>query len=140
MPENVAPVAERHVPLDYSLLDQVDDAVQLLAVTPLSPKSQRLKEFETLVAAQKAEHLCMVEKAKAHINKAQAEASAALQERDQARAQRPAVPVPPPGPTQPVPSRLCLWVFGNPQLVTPALVNTPHHPPPVTPPVQESTF
>ena len=52
-PANVAPPVERHASLNYSLLDQVYDAVQRLQ---LSPKSQKLHDFETLVTAQKAKH------------------------------------------------------------------------------------
>ena len=37
--------AARHQPLDYGLLDEVDERVSHLVVTPLTPKLQRLNNF-----------------------------------------------------------------------------------------------
>ena len=51
-------------PLDYSLLDQVDEGVQRLAVAaPLTPKSRHIADFEEMVKAQNRQYRETVEEA-----------------------------------------------------------------------------
>ena len=115
-----------HEPLDYSLLDLVDDGVQRMAVTLSSPKSQRLRDFETLVTAKQSEHQRMVQEAQQVIDQAKAEALQALKERDKARVAIARTP-PGPSPLPPVP-------------ITPTHAPPPHHPLPFAPPISGPTF
>ena len=48
-------VQDRHGPLDLTLLDQVDEGVQRLAVAPLTPLSKRIKDLEAMVRGEKRE-------------------------------------------------------------------------------------
>ena len=111
VPLDVAPGSVgHHEPLDLGLLDEVDDGVQQLAVTPLSPKSKRLRDFEILVAAQAAEYEKTVKEAQSIIDQAKAEAIQVVRERDEARAK---VPRPPPGPVSLPPCQLDFLLGGS---------------------------
>ena len=66
-------VQAQHSPLDYALLDQVDEGVQRLAVAPLTPRSQRMKDLEAMVNDQSVKHQNTVREAQAIIDRANEE-------------------------------------------------------------------
>ena len=69
VPDNVGP--DMRLPLDFTLLDMVDEGLAEMSVQSLSPKSKRLRDFVILVAAQKLEQTRLIEVAKGLINLAQ---------------------------------------------------------------------
>ena len=74
---------QQYKPLDYALLDQVDKGVQWLAIGPLTPRLQRIKDREALVADQNLKFRNTVNEAQGLIDKANLEARA-LQREDEA--------------------------------------------------------
>ena len=145
VPVNVAPAVPvdqgapgpsgqgRHDPLDYNLLDEVDEGVQRLNVAPLSPKSKRLKELEVMVERQSAKHRQTVREAQAIIDRANGETRAMQRERDGALAK--AAPLQAPLSALPVPFEFGGFSSNPPPRSVPAPVPPPHHPSPSFPPV-----
>ena len=123
---------ERHDPLDYNLLDEVDEGVQRLNVAPPSPKSRRLQELEEMVARQSAKHRQTVREAQAIIDRANEETRAMQRERDGARAA--AAPQQAPLSALPVPFEFGGFSSNPPSISVPAPVPPPHHPSPSFPP------
>ena len=145
VPVNVAPAVPvdqgapgpsgqgRHDPLDYNLLDEVDEGVQRLNVAPLSPKSKRLQELEEMVERQSAKHRQTVREAQAIIDRANEETRAMQRERDGARAK--AAPLQAPLSALPVPFEFGGFTSNPPSRSVPAPIPPPHHPSPSFPPV-----
>ena len=123
----------RHEPLDYNLLDEVDEGVQRLNVVPLSPKSRRLQELEEMVARQSAKHRATVREAQAIIDRANGETLAMQRERDGALAK--AAPQQAPLSALPVPFEFGGFSSNPPPRSVPAPVPPPRHPSPPFPPV-----
>ena len=131
------PAQERHDPLDYNLLDEVDEGVQRLNVAPLSPKSKRLQELEKMVEEQSAKHRRTVVEAQAIIDRANEETRAMQRERDGARS---AAPLQAPLSALPVPFEFGGFRSNPPARSVPAPVPPPHHPSPSSPPVGFGSF
>ena len=138
-PANVVPAApgpqpeERHDPLDYNLLDEVDEGVQRLNVAPLSPKSKRLQDLEKMVEEQSSKYRRTVVEAQAIIDRANEETRAMRRERDGARAA--AAPLQAPLSALPEPFEFGGFRANPPSRSVPLPVPPPHHPSPISPPV-----
>ena len=125
----------QHSPLDYVLLDQVDEGVQRLAVAPLTPRTQRIRDLEAMVEDQNNKYHSTINEAQGLIDRANKEARA-LQREDgagwyDARAQ-------PPGPPASLSEMPTLFEFGSfhsgpPMSRATPIVPLPHHPPPPFP-------
>ena len=130
--QDVAGPSGRHEPLDYNLLDEVDEGVRRINVAPLSPKSRRLQELEEMVERQSAKHRATVREAQAIIDRANGETLAMQRERDGALAK--AAPQQAPLSALPVPFEFGGFSSNPPPRSVPAPIPPPHHPSPSLPP------
>ena len=118
---------ERHLPLNYDLLNEVEGEV-----TSPSPRTKALKDFAAVVEQQKLEFKRMLADATKAMSASRAETTQAIRERDEARrgAARP------PSRAVPIPASQGGFNFGS--FVNsppgPSSHSLPHHPPPVAPP------
>ena len=101
-------VQAKHSPLDYALLDQVDEGVQRLAIAPLTPRSQRIKDLEAMVNDQSIKHRNTVREAQAIIDRANEETRALQREKDGA-----GWLTQPPGPPASLPAMPTPFEFGG---------------------------
>ena len=126
-------VQAQHSPLDYALLDQVDEGVQRLAVAPLTPRSQRIKDLEAMVNDQSVKHQNTVREAQAIIDRANEETRALQREKDGA-----GWLTQPPGPPASLPEMPTPFEFGGfqsgpSQPRAAPIMSLPHQPPPPFP-------
>ena len=125
----------QHEPLDYGLLDEVDEGVQRLAIVPPSPKSKRIRDFEVLVNAQNEQFKRMVAEAQGLIAQARAETLRVARERDEARSAATRAPPGPPINLPPMPAPFTFGAFTQTSATfIPDPIPPPHHPPPFSPP------
>ena len=113
-----------------TLLDQVDEGVQQLAVAPLTPRSQRIKDLEAMVESQNIKLHLTINEAQGLIDKANGEARALQREKDEARWLDAHAP---PGPMASLSAMPTPFEFGgfqtDPPRANPIVVPPPHHPP-----------
>ena len=128
---------DRHGPLDLALLDQVDEGVQRLAVAPLTPRSKRIKDLESMVEEQSAKHRSTVREAQEIIDHANEETRALQREKDGA-GWRPQ----PPASSASLSAMPTPFEFGGFHSVPTArglpVVSRPHHPSPLSSPPRGS--